>query len=160
MRAEYAAGSRSNCACGVRAKSPILGAGALVLVLSSASAVRAQCTVIGPLASSPSASTVAVAVAGVSASAGALVSSIYSANTAFLNQSNAFIGSPDNPQPDRQGGGVWPRGVGGHLTAGTTPTTPNINSAGPLPLSITCQTRTLSDFTDFQFPPTIASPNT
>ena len=159
MRAEYAAGSRSNCACGVRAKSPILGAGALVLVLSSASAVRAQCTVIGPLASSPSASTVAVAVAGVSASAGALVSSIYSANTAFLNQSNAFIGSPDNPQPDRQGGGVWARGVGGHLSAGTTATAANISSGGPLPGSITCNTRTLEDFAGVQFGADIARLN-
>src|SRR5260370_35288221 len=146
MRAEYADGSRSNCACGVRAKSPILGAGALVLVLSSASAVRAQCTVIGPLASSPSASTVAVAVAGVSASAGALVSSIYSANTAFLNQSNAFIGSPDEPQPDQPGGCVWARGVGGHLSSSTPATAGNKSFGGHLPSILGCNTRRLDDF--------------
>jgi hypothetical protein len=91
-----------------------------------------------------------MAVAGVSASVGALVSSIYSANTAFLNQSNAFIGSPVNPQPDQQGGGVWARSVGGHLSAGTTATAGNISSSGPLPGNITCDTRTLEDFAGVQ----------
>jgi len=100
-----------------------------------------------------------MAVAGVSASAGALVSSIYSANTAFLNQSNAFIGSPDNPQPDRQGGGVWARGVGGHLSAGTTATAGNISFGGPLPGNITCNTRTLEDFAGVQLGADIARLN-
>jgi hypothetical protein len=42
-----------------------------------------------------------MAVANVSASVGALVSSINSLNTAFLTQSSAFIGSPPNPRGDR-----------------------------------------------------------
>jgi hypothetical protein len=125
-------------------------AGACVLMLLLDSAVQAQCTAVGPLASSPSAPTVAMAVAGVSASVGAIVSSVYSANTAFLNQSNAFIGSPDNPQPDQQGGGVWARSVGGHLSSSTTATAGNISSGGPLPGNITCNTRTLEDFTGLQ----------
>src|SRR5215468_10388144 len=103
--------------------------------------------------------TVAMAGAGISASPGALVSSIYSANTAFLNQSNAFIGSPDNPRPDQQGGGVWARGVGGHLSAGTTATAGNINSGGPLPGNITCNTRTLEDFAGVQLGADIARLN-
>jgi hypothetical protein len=100
-----------------------------------------------------------MAVAGVSASAGALVSSIYSANTAFLNQSNAFIGSPDDPQPDQPGGGVWARGVGGHLSAGTTATAGNISSGGPLPGNITCNMRTLEDFAGVQLGADIARLN-
>ncbi len=159
MRVAYAAGSRSNFACGVGAKSPILGAGALVLMLLSASAVQAQCTAVGPLASSPSTPTVAMAVAGVSASAGALVSSIYSANTAFLNQSNAFIGSPDEPQPDQPGGGVWARGVGGHLSSSTTATAGNISFGGHLPGNISCNTRTLEDFAGVQLGADIARLN-
>ena len=91
-----------NFAGDVKAKIPILVAGAFVLILLLDSAAQAQCTAVGPLASSPSSPTVAMEVAGVSASVGALVSSVYSANTAFLNQLNAFIGSPDNPQPDQQ----------------------------------------------------------
>jgi outer membrane autotransporter protein len=87
-----------------------------------------------------------MAVAGASASVGALVSSIYSANTAFLNQSNAFIGSPDNLQPDQQSGGLWARGVGGHLSASTTATAGNISIGGPLAGNISCSTRTLEDF--------------
>jgi Autotransporter beta-domain len=158
-RAEYSAAIRSNLACGVRAKRPILGAGILVLMLFSASAAQAQCTAAGPLASSPSAPKVATAVAGVSASVGALVSSIYSANTAFLNQSNAFIGSPDNPQPDQQGGGVWARGVGGHLSASATATAGNLGFGGPLPGTITCNTRALEDFAGVQLGADIARLN-
>ncbi len=89
-------------------------------------------------------------VAGVSASVGTLVSSINSVNTAFLTQSSAFIGSPANPQPDQQGGGVWARGVGGHVTYGTTATAGNISYGGPLSGTITCNTRTLEDFAGVQ----------
>ncbi len=100
-----------------------------------------------------------MAVAGASASVGALVSSIYSANTAFLNQSNAFIGSPDNPQPDQQGGGMWARGVGGHLSASTTATAGNISIGGPLAGNISCDTRTLEDFAGIQLGVDIARLN-
>jgi opacity protein-like surface antigen len=40
---------------------------------------------------------------------------IATANTAFLLQSTAFIGSPANPAPDQQGGGIWVRGVSGQV---------------------------------------------
>src|SRR6516162_10413951 len=112
-------------------------------MLVSSSAAQAQCAATGSLAGSPLSPTVAMAVAGVSASVNALVTSINSVNTAFLTQSSAFIGSPPNPQPDQEGGGVWTRGVGGHVSTSTTSTTGNISFGGPVPGGITCNTRTL-----------------
>ena len=91
-----------------------------------------------------------MAVANVSASVGTLMTSINSVNTAFLTQSSALIGSPANPQADQQGGGVWVRGVGGHLSAGTTATAGNISFGTPQPGSITCNTRTTEDFAGVQ----------
>ncbi len=58
---------------------------------------------VGPLAASPSSVSSAVA------------STLTTASTAFLLQSTAFIGSPPNPTPDQQGGGVWVRSVGGSV---------------------------------------------
>ncbi len=141
----------------VKTKSPILGAGSLVLMLFSASAAQAQCTAAGvnitgvpPAVGDVVAKAAVMAVANVSASVGALVTSINSANTAFLTQSSAFIGSPANPQPDQQGGGVWARGVGGHLSVGTTATAGNISFGGPVSGNIACNTRTLEDFAGVQ----------
>jgi len=152
---EYFTGIRPKAlARSVKTKSPILGAGSLVLMLFSASAAQAQCTSAGLNGLSTTAPVVAqaagMAVANVSASVGALVTSINSANTAFLTQSSAFIGSPANPQPDQQGGGVWARGVGGHLSASTTATAGNISFGTPQQGSITCNTRTLEDFAGVQ----------
>src|SRR5262249_57255394 len=103
-------------------------------MLFSASGAHAQCTPLGlnPGPDFPAQAAV-TAVAGVSASVGSLISSIHSTNTAFLTQSSAFIGSPPNPQPDQPGGGVWARGIGGHLTYGSTPTGGNIKLCGPNP---------------------------
>jgi outer membrane autotransporter protein len=140
-------------ACRVKAKSPILGAVALahVLILLSAFAAEAQCTSVGFSTPSPVVTKATIAaVAAVSASAGSLISSINSANTEFLMQSTAFIGSPPNPQPDQQGGGVWARAVGGHQTSSTTATAANINFGGPAPGSVTCNTRTSEDFAGTQ----------
>jgi opacity protein-like surface antigen len=131
-------------------KGAILGAGALGLILFSSSAAHAQCAATGSLQNSPLSPTVAMAVAGVSASVNALVTSINTANTAFLTQSSAFVGSPANPQPDQEGGGVWARGVGGHLSTSTTSTTGNINFGGPVAANITCDTRTREDFAGVQ----------
>lgn len=44
-----------------------------------------------------------------------LISAINTANTAFLTQTTAFIGSPPNPKPNQEGGGVWARGIGGEI---------------------------------------------
>jgi opacity protein-like surface antigen len=141
----------------------ILGAGTVALVLLSASAARAQCTTVGLQALSGSAPVVAkaagMAITNVSASVGALVTSINSVNTAFLNQSNAFIGSPADPQPDQLGGGVWARGVGGHITANTIATAGNISFGSPQQGSIICNTRTLEDFAGIQIGTDVARLN-
>ncbi|HEY1981060.1 MAG TPA: autotransporter outer membrane beta-barrel domain-containing protein, partial [Xanthobacteraceae bacterium] len=50
-------------------------------------------------------------------------STLAAANTAFLLQSTAFIGSPPNPEPGQQGGGVWVRGVGGNVNIKSTTST-------------------------------------
>src|SRR6266446_5560547 len=152
MRLDYVACINPKVlACGVKTKGPILGAGALALTLFSASGAQAQCVGAGVLAPPTGLdSTVAMAVAGVSSSVNALVTSINTANTAFLTQSSAFIGSPANPQPDQEGGGVWARGVGGHLSTSTTSTTGNISFGGPVPGGITCNTRTVEDFAGVQ----------
>src|SRR6266446_1748949 len=156
MRLDYVACIKPKVlACGVRTKGPILGAGALPLTLFSGSAAQAQCTVSGltdlsKVAGGVVANAGVMAVTNVSASVGALISSINTANTAFLTQSSAFIGSPANPQPDQEGGGVWARGVGGHLSTSTTSTTGNISFGGPVPGGITCNTRTVEDFAGVQ----------
>ena len=162
MRAEHVAGLRPKASGrSVETTSPVLGAGAFVIVLFSASAVQAQCTSAG-MTSTVISQAADAAVAGVSASLSALVSSINSVNTAFLTQSSAFIGSPANPQPDQQGGGVWARGVGGHVTYSTTTTAGNITSItmsdGP-PRSVTCNTRTLEDFAGIQIGTDLAKLN-
>ena len=158
---EHLAGIRPKVfACSVRAKSAIVGAGAFVLMLFSASAAQAQCTPVGlnPAPSFPTQAAVA-AIAGVSAYVGSLVSSIHTANTAFLAQSTAFIGAPANPQPDQQGGGAWARGVGGHLSFGTTAKAGNINFGGPVAGSVVCDTRTLGDFAGVQIGADVARLN-
>lgn len=67
----------------------------------------------------------------------ALVSAINTANTAFLTQGTAFIGSPPNPAPGQEGGGVWVRGIGGDINSKSTTSTTNITlngnpAAGPI----------------------------
>jgi opacity protein-like surface antigen len=98
-------------------------------------------------------------VAGVSASVSALVSSIHTTNTAFLTQSSALIGSPANPQPDQQGGGVWARGVGGHMSLNGTATAGNIMFGAPVAGTITCNTHTTEDFAGVQIGTDVARLN-
>jgi outer membrane autotransporter protein len=123
-------GVRLECVACIKpkARACVLSAGALVVMLSSAADAQAQCNQVGLSPSSPVTQAADMVVASVSGSVGALTSSIYSANAAFLNQSSAFIGSPANPQADQEGGGVWARGVGGHLNSSTTATAGNISS--------------------------------
>ena len=157
MRLDYVACIKPKVlARGVRTKGPILGAGALALTLFSASGAQAQCTAAGltdlsNIAGGRVAAAGIMAVTNVSASVGALVSSINTVNTAFLTQSSAFIGSPANPRPDQEGGGVWARGVGGHLSVSTTATAGSISFDKPYTGgSITCHTHTLEDFAGVQ----------
>lgn len=160
-RLEYLSGTRPKVsACGVNMKCAVLGAGALMVALFSASAAQAQCTPVGlnPGPGFPAQAAV-TAVAGVSAYVGSLVASIHSSNTAFLSQSGAFIGAPANPQPDQQGGGAWARGIAGHLSYGTTATAGNINFGGPVPGNVVCNTRTVGDFAGVQIGADVARLN-
>src|SRR5215471_17943805 len=135
-------------------KGAVLGAGAFVVMLLSCSAAEAQCTAFGlnglSAASPVVAQAAGMAVANVAASVGTLVTSINSVNTAFLTQSSAFIGSPPNPQPDQEGGGVWVRGVGGHLSASTNSTTGNISFGTPQSGGVNCDSHTRQDFAGVQ----------
>jgi opacity protein-like surface antigen len=149
-------------AFGARTKSLFLGIGAFVPMLFSGQAAQAQCTPAG-LNTTPLGPVVTqaagMAIANVSASVGALASSINAVDTAFLTQSSAFIGSPANPQPGQPGGGVWARGVGGHVAYSTTATAGNINFGGPVSGTIMCNTRTLDDFAGVQVGSDIARLN-
>ena len=138
----------------------VVSAGALMAALLSTSAAQAQCTAPGfvPPPGFPTGPAV-TAVAGVSAYVGTLAASIHAANTVFLSQSSAFVASPPNPQPDQQGGGVWARGVGGHLSFGTTATAGSINFGGNVPGNVVCNTRTLADFAGVQVGTDIARLN-
>jgi len=49
-----------------------------------------------------------------------IAANVFSANTAFLTQSTAFVSAPGNPQPDQPGGGVWGRAVGGQVDIKST----------------------------------------
>jgi opacity protein-like surface antigen len=91
----------------------ILGAVAAVMAFSSSSAAIAACTGgtvfnIGP-------GVVNLAPFSAGGAVNTLISSINTANTAFLTQSTAFVGSPANPRPNQEGGGVWARGIGGEI---------------------------------------------
>ena len=139
---------------GSNTKLTVLGAGvSTLMLLLSAPGAQAQCTGVGfssPLTTRSNTALAAAAVADASASINALVSSIHTTNTAFLTQSSAFISSPANPQPDQQGGGVWARGVGGHMTLSGTATAGNIIFGAPVAGAITCNTRTVQDFAGVQ----------
>src|SRR5262245_46886931 len=161
IRVAYRAGIRpKSLVCSVTANSTALCAGALVLMLFSASGAHAQCTPVGlnPGPDFPTKAAV-TAVAGVSAYVGSLVSSIHSTNTVFLTQSSAFIGSPPDPQPAQPGGGEVARGLGDHITYGTTATAGNINFGGPVPGNLICNTRTPQDFAGVQVGADIARLN-
>ena len=78
-----------------------------------------------------------------------LVSAINTANTAFLTQGTAFIGSPPNPQPNQEGGGIWARGIGGDInTKGAVGTAFTLGGAPAGTLN--CNASTNLKFTGFQ----------
>jgi opacity protein-like surface antigen len=79
-----------------------------------------------------------------------LVSAINTANTAFLTQSSAFIGSPADPQPEQLGGGVWGRAIGGRINTNNTGVSTFTLGGAPVTGNITCNTRTRTDFAGVQ----------
>ena len=140
---------------GIR-KSALLGGSALMLVLSSSSGAFAQCTGSAtanlPTAGLPALNFSALA-GGSAASVNSLVSVLNTANTAFLTQTNAFIGSPPDAAPNQQGGGIWARGIGGRVdteSTGTVSFAPNAALGIPPGTAITCETKTRTDFGGYQ----------
>jgi hypothetical protein len=66
---------------------------------------------------------------GAASVATSLTTAITTLDIAFLTQTSAFVGTPNNPQPDQLGGGVWIRGVGGQNTVSSTGTAaPGLNT--------------------------------
>lgn len=60
------------------------------------------------------------ALCGAASAGTSITSAITTLDIAFLTQSSAFVGSPNNPVVDQLGGGVWIRGVGGQNTVSAT----------------------------------------
>jgi opacity protein-like surface antigen len=89
----------------------------------------------------------------------ALVSAIDAANSAFLTQSTAFIGSPPNPEPNQLGGGVWARAIGGESTFKSTSTSTYAIGGAPLSGNITCNTKTKLDYAGAQIGADVARLN-
>ncbi|HEX4410936.1 MAG TPA: autotransporter domain-containing protein [Xanthobacteraceae bacterium] len=114
---------------GTRTRGNGVAAGfALTASLFAGSAAQAMNCAPPPGVGTPAA---IVAAPGISSAAvsSMIGSTIAAANTAFLLQSTAFIGSPPNPAPDQQGGGVWVRGVDGNVNIKST-TTGSANGTG------------------------------
>ena len=90
---------------------------ALTASLCALSAAQAENCSSFPLLAASNLPAPGVSSAAVSSMIG---STLAAANTAFLLQSTAFIGSPPNPAPGQQGGGVWVRGVDGNVNIKST----------------------------------------
>lgn len=80
---------------------------------------------------------------------------VTAADTAFLTQSEAFIGSPANPGPNQQGGGVWVRGVGGNVNiTSSTATVVSSPGGGGVPATsspVSCAQKVDESFAGVQF---------
>jgi opacity protein-like surface antigen len=106
----------------------------VILALASVEAEAQNCDVPSQLKTDSAGGghtigNLSVASAGLGATIG---SALTTANTAFLTQSDAFIGSPANPPPGSPGGGLWVRGVGGETTVKSLSTTGATYNQPPL----------------------------
>jgi opacity protein-like surface antigen len=115
--------------------------------LFAASGAQAQNCVLGPATAITNMNTIGTSPAAVS---GVVGSAITAASTAFLLQSTAFIGSPTNPAPGQQGGGIWVRGVGGEVGIKST-TNSAISSSSGLATSDACSQKVNENFGGVQF---------
>jgi hypothetical protein len=91
-----------------------------------------------------------------------LLATIATANTAFLTQSDAFIGSPPNPPPNSPGGGIWVRTVGGENSVkGSSATSAALTTslAGSTSGNIPCTSKVHEDYAGVQFGMDIARLN-
>jgi len=120
----------------------------MMLLLFASSGAQAQCTSTLPtvLGFDP-AGFVPFALGG---QVNSLVSVLNTTSTAFLNQTNAFVSAPPNPQPNQMGGGVWARGIGGRIDTENTGVT-NLSVIGlAVPGSVNCATKTRTNFGGYQ----------
>ena len=76
----------------------------------------------------------------------AIISTINTANTAFLTTTSAFVSAPGGPRPDQQGGGAWGRVIGGSIENSTT----GVTNAPFIPATQVCQTTVRADYAGFQ----------
>jgi opacity protein-like surface antigen len=122
----------SRCLGSVRLKASgkqIAGFAGIALTLCGSSAAQADCALSPPAAGvgtfySPSA--FLPFAAGGSSAINSLVAATNTVNTAFLTQTNSFIGGPTGNSADRVDGGAWARGVGGENDVKATG---NLNAA-------------------------------
>jgi opacity protein-like surface antigen len=113
----------------VFAKSLRTAGGVFVGLLMVSSAAFAQnCTTTQTGATINNIGTLAVPTSSASAAISAAIGNV---NTAFLTQQgSAFVSAPANPVPDQPGGGVWVRGVGGHVNISSTSTSTGVSTQG------------------------------
>jgi opacity protein-like surface antigen len=131
--------TRTLLTAGLRKSVP--GGLALAIMVFGSSVAHADCTVGGAFGTINNA---AQFFSFGSLVGGALGTTVNSANTAFLTQSTAFVGSPANARPDEGGGGVWVRGVAGEVSDksasagnGTITTASGPQATGPISCSDT-----------------------
>jgi opacity protein-like surface antigen len=115
---------------------------AAAAALPAPSAAQTPCISTGPRAVLAARFTPFASNGGISS----LVSAINTANTAFLTQSTAFIGSPSNPDPNQLGGGVWARGIDGQSDFKSTAATTLTANGQPAGANVTCNTKTNLSF--------------
>jgi opacity protein-like surface antigen len=93
----------------------------------------------------------------------AIANAVGNVNTAFLTQQgSAFVSAPANPAPDQPGGGIWVRGVGGHVDINSTSTSNIVATIGGAPVyngTTNCANQQRSDFVGGQIGADIARLN-
>ena len=129
----------------------LAGSAAVVVMLLTSTAANAACVATGGVAGFGR--ILGLASSGSTAS---VISAITTSQTAFQTQSTAFIGSPGDPRPNQEGGGVWGRAIGGQIDTKNTVTLNNVQFQ-PLvgaPTAVTgsniCNVETQLDFAGFQ----------
>ena len=122
----------------------------LAASLLAASGAQAQNCTLGPANGVSNLAPIGSSPASVSSMLG---TTIAAANTAFLLQSSAFVGSPPNPAPDQQGGGIWVRGVGGQVDIKSNTSTTVTQTPVPAGASsfVSCSQKVDESFGGVQF---------
>jgi opacity protein-like surface antigen len=127
----------------------------VVLAMASSSRVEAQNCAVGGLQDPSIVGLLPNLATGGGPAAGALVSVLGTMNTAFLTQTNAFIGAVPNAPAESTNGGAWIRSVGGYTdTKSDVTTNARFFSPAPAPQdlngSISCKIKTHLEYAGFQ----------